>query len=128
MSVSIKSALVALGLAIGAMGAVATTTTTASAEVRGGIYLSGPGVEIAFGDRRRPRYEEPRYEDRRYRPRNYCRPGRALNKARDRGLRRARIVRVNPRGVIVRGRKWGERVTMGFRNNRQCSVRFVRAR
>ncbi|MEL6505244.1 MAG: hypothetical protein AAFQ10_12410 [Pseudomonadota bacterium] len=124
MSVSVKSVLVTLGIALGAMGATAATTTTASADVRGGIYIGGPGFEVGFGDYRRG----PRYEDRRYRPRNFCRPGKALRKARRRGLRRAHIVRVGPRGVVVRGIKWGERVTMGFARNRHCSVRFVRSR
>ena len=124
---SIKSIFIAGTVALGTL---VSAGTTAQADVRGGIYIDGPGISIGFGDRR---YRDHRWDrgDRWDRPRfrhRTCKPRKALRKAKRRGLRRAHIVRVGQRGVIVAGRKWGERVVMGFGRHRSCPVRFVRAR
>lgn len=105
------------------LGALSTMGSSANAEVRGGIYFSGPGISIGFGDRHygRRHWDAPRHYNR-------CRPGKAVRKAKRRGIRRAHIVRVGHRGVVVAGRKWGERVVIGFGNRRSCPVRFVRHR
>lgn len=57
-----------------------------------------------------------------YGPRRGCRPERALRIARYEGLRRAEIVRVTPRVVVVRGRTpygWDRLV---FANVRGCPI------
>lgn len=123
---TLKSTLIAAGLTL---GAVAATSGTANAgDIRGGFYIGGPGIQIGIGDfgPRFYRWDNPRYEHRRVR-RNFCHPRRALKKAKRKGLRRAHVVRIGHRGVVVAGRKWGERIIVNFRNNRKCSVRFVRA-
>ena len=127
----IKSILIAGTIA---MGAFAASSGTASAEVRGGLYLSGPGISIGIGHRgdrwgHRDRWDRWDRGDRWERPhRRTCRPRKALRKAKRRGLRRAHIVRANRRGVVIMGRKWGERVVIGFGRHRSCPVRFVRSR
>lgn len=122
----LKTIIVASVVSLGALSAMGGS---ANAEIRGGIYLSGPGISVGFGDRHygRRHWNSPRHWDapRRY---NRCRPGKAVHKAKRRGIRRAHIVRVNRRGVLVAGRKWGERVVIGFANRRSCPVRFVRSR
>ena len=106
-----------------ALGGVAATTGTASAD--SGIYFgSGGGISIHFDGGRR--YGHSRGNRRGYY--NRCSPRKALRKARRKGVRRAYVARVSGRGVIVKGRKWGDRVKIGFANNRRCSVRFVRSR
>lgn len=71
----------------------------------------------------------PRYKRKRNLRRHHtCSPRRALNKAQRRGVRHAHIRRINHRGVVVAGRKRGERVVIGFANHRSCPVRFVRVR
>ncbi|MEP1209333.1 MAG: hypothetical protein ABJM29_05450 [Rhizobiaceae bacterium] len=118
----IKSVIVAGTIALGALSA---TSGAANAEVRGGIYIGGPGVSIGFGHGgydHHDRWDRPRYH------RNRCSPRKAVRKARRKGLRRAHVIRVGHRGVVVSGRKWGERVIMGFGRNHRCPVRFVRHR
>ena len=74
-------------------------------------------------------YRHGGYRDHRWdRPRNRCNPRKAVRKAKRRGVRRAHVIRVGKRGVVVAGRKWGERVVIGFGRNRSCPVRFVNAR
>ncbi|MEE9374982.1 MAG: hypothetical protein V3V04_01460 [Rhizobiaceae bacterium] len=135
----IKSALIAVTIGL---GAIATTGGAAQAEVRGGVYFSGSGIGIEIGSghrsthrrygHRRHRYGH-RYDRRNgwgrpdYRS-NRCNPRKAVRKARRKGLRRAHIVRVNRRGVIVAGRRWGSRVVIGFDRSRRCNVKFVRSR
>ncbi len=125
----IKSLIVAGTVA---MGAIVATSGTASAEVRGGIYFGGPGFSIGFGDRgyrHHGRYDRYDRHDHWERPRHRsCSPRKAVRKARRKGLRHAHVVRVGHRRIIVSGRKWGERVIMGFGNSKRCPLRFVRSR
>ena len=117
---SIKAVAIAATLALGAFVGSAATADTAEAH---GVGFKGKGFSIHFG------HGHGHYHGHHGGGfRNKCRPRRALRKARSRGLRRARIVRVNRRVVVVRGRKWGDRVVVGFQNRRGCPVRFVRAR
>ncbi len=121
------------------LGAMFASSAPSSAEVRGGIYIGGPGYALGLTDTRSPRYYAlPEYGGSRYyrndrgygykRRANRCSAKRAVRKARRRGLRRAHIVRMGRRGVVVAGRKWGDRVVMGFDRSRHCRIRFVRAR
>ena len=122
----IKAAAIAIALAA---GAIASTGTASAYDGRIGVGVSGPGFYFGFGNEpRRYKRHHRRFHDEFGFERGFCRPRRALRKARSRGLRRAYIARVGHRGVIVKGRKWGERVTVGFANRRGCPVRFVRAR
>ncbi|MBY4607949.1 hypothetical protein K6M90_09830 [Rhizobium sp. 9T] len=76
----------------------------------------GPGgVGVYDRDRDRDRYD--RYDRRR--PRG-CDPDDALDIARSEGLRRAQIVRMSPRSIVVQGmtRRGPER--MVFANRRGC--------
>ena len=115
----VKSIIVAGAVALGTLAA---SSRAASAELRGAVYFEGPGITIGFGD--------SGYRDHGHRReyRRSCSPRKAVRKARNRGLRRAHIIRVNRRNVVVAGRKWGDRVVMGFANRPSCPVRFVRAR
>jgi hypothetical protein len=54
--------------------------------------------------------------------RRACSPQRALNKAEDMGLRRARVVDVNRRTVKVAGRKFNNRIVIVFGNERGCPI------
>ncbi|MEM8749042.1 MAG: hypothetical protein AAGF28_01985 [Pseudomonadota bacterium] len=119
----IKSTLIAATIAGGAL--VASSQSASAHHVSGGIFFDGSGIHFGIGDRG---FGKRRHFDRGYGHRRTCRPGKAVRKARNRGVRRARIVRVNRRGVVVAGRKWGERVIIGFGKHRSCPVRFVRAR
>ena len=123
--ISIKNALAAGALALGMLSASAVPSHAGDARL--GIHVGGPGFYFSFGDDRRGygRGFGPRRDFRRG---NRCRPGKALRKAKRRGLRRARIVRVNRRGTVIAGRRWGERVVVGFGRQRSCPVRFVRHR
>ena len=115
----IKSVIIAGAVA---MGAFAASSSAANADVRGGIYFGGPGFSIGFGNHGFRDWDRPRYRV------NRCNPRKAVRKARRKGLRRAHVVRVGHRGVIVAGRKWGDRVVVGFGRHRSCPVRFVRHR
>lgn len=86
-------------------------------------------AELAHGSLTLEFGNGPRYGGKRHLRRYHtCNPRRALRKAQRRGIRHAHIRRINGRGVVVAGRKWGERVVIGFANHRSCPVRFVRAR
>ena len=118
----IKSFLIAGTVALGALSA---TAGTASADHRIGFEIGGPGFSFSFGDRGYRGFRDwdrPRYHRKR------CSPRKAVRKARRKGLRRAHVVRVGHRGVIVAGRKWGERVVVGFGRHRSCPVRVGRHR
>ena len=119
---SIKSIALAGTLALGAFAA--SSTTASAGDIRIGVHFDGPGFSFGIGDRH---YHGHRGHRRHYGHRRFCRPGKALRKAQRRGLRRAHIRRAGRRGVVVVGRKWGERVVMGFGRHRSCPVRFVRS-
>ncbi|ABR61049.1 hypothetical protein GOC91_11355 [Sinorhizobium medicae] len=54
--------------------------------------------------------------------RGRCAPGLAVEKARDRGLRRAYVADVTGRRVVVEGRRRGHRQAIVFANARGCPV------
>ncbi|MDO9414698.1 hypothetical protein [Pararhizobium sp.] len=115
-----KAALAAL-IGLGSLGATATTASADSIEF--GISRDGGfGVEVRDRDRDGWRDRERgnggwRRHDRGGR----CAPWMAEDKARDRfGLRRAQVVDVTPRRVIVEGRRHGRIQTVAFANDRGC--------
>lgn len=82
------------------------------------------GIEFRFGgdDGGYGRHHRWRDRDRDRYERRGCRPERALDIARYEGMRRAEIVRVTPRVVVVRGRTpygWDRLV---FANVRGCPI------
>ena len=130
ISQTLKSATIAAGLALSAL---ATNVGTAQA---GGVdlFVSNGDLSFQIGQRDNRRFDRGRrgfhddFEFRRdWRPRR-CTPGRALHKARKRGLRRAHIVRVNRKGTVIAGRLWGQKVRIGYGKRPACPVRFVRHR
>lgn len=117
-SLTLKSALIGLGLAVAAS---AGATGTANADsIRFGLSIGergGPHFSIRSGD-----YYHHR--DRRYRePRRACSPRRAVRKARHMGIRKVKLRRYGSRGAVVTGRYYGERVRVKF--NRNCRVQRI---
>ncbi|MBB3607321.1 hypothetical protein [Rhizobium sp. BK602] len=103
---------------LGVAAAIAVTALSGTAD-----YASAQGVDIYVGPgRHRPPppdyYEPPPRFDRR----RGCDPRQAVDVARSYGLRRARVVDVTPRRVIVDG--FGRRGpnTMVFANVRGCPL------
>jgi hypothetical protein len=81
-------------------------------------------IELHLNDGRRPPpryYSDDRYDRRPPRPRG-CSPRRALEVADYFGMRRARVVDVSERRVVVAGiGKRGERTRLVLANNRECN-------
>lgn len=104
------------------------TATTASADSLV-LELGQGGVDV-YRDRDRGRHwgdERDWRRDRwdrgeRWGRRGRCAPGLAVEKARDRGLRRAHVADVSRRQVVVAGRRYGERRAIVFANVRGCPV------
>ena len=100
-------------------GGLIGTSTYANAggpDVRFGIYVDdGHRDYRRVGYDRPPRYAPPP-------PRRICTAQRALNKARNMGLRRARIVDAGPRRVVVAGFDRHGRDRVVFANQRGCPV------
>lgn len=104
--------------ALVAFGGAITTASTASAggpDVRFGIYVN----DHRGGDYRRGGYDRPPHYAP---PHRGCSPRLAEGIARDMGLRRARVVDVTPRRVVVSGfdRRGPDRIV--FANQRGCPV------
>lgn len=99
--------------------------TTASAESL--VFELGRGGVDVYHERdrdwRRDRWDHDDWRrDRWGGRRNRCVPGLAIEKARDRGLRRAHIADISRRQVVVAGRRYGERRAIVFANVRGCPV------
>lgn len=108
-----KAALAAL---IG-LGGFGVTTTTASADtIRFGISDGGLSVQVRDHDRRG---RHDRGWDRHDRRRG-CAPWMATRKAERYGLRRANVVHMSRRSVVVEGIRRGRPVTISFANERGC--------
>jgi hypothetical protein len=54
--------------------------------------------------------------------RGHCSPWQAVEKAREHGLRRARVAHVTPRKVVVDGVRFHRQVSIAFANARHCPV------
>jgi len=119
-------------LAVGviASGAAFTAASPASAGPSGsiGVYFGGSGGGIYIGNGKR-RHGARRHGGNRYyagghrRGRNVCTPRRALNKARNLGVNRARIERIGKNRIVVRGFNYGYRAKVVFkRYSRRCQI------
>ncbi len=115
---------------IGLAGFGATLAPAAADTLTFGIH-SGGIVDAQYRDG--PRYgderdwgREPNYNSGRrhggwgHERRSRCEPWLAEDKARAHGMRRARVVDVSPRRVVVEGRRWGEYRRAVFANVRGC--------
>ncbi|QKK24666.1 hypothetical protein [Rhizobium hidalgonense] len=103
-----------IGLA-GITGLTISPTIAAAQDME--LRIGPGGVGVYDRDRDRDRYRYDGYERRG--PRG-CDPGDALDIARGEGLRRAQVVRMSPRSIVVQGmtRRGPER--MVFANRRGC--------
>ncbi|MDR9807888.1 hypothetical protein [Rhizobium hidalgonense] len=103
-----------IGLA-GMTGLTISPTIAAAQDME--LRIGPGGVGVYDRDRDRDRYRYDGYERRG--PRG-CDPGDALDIARGEGLRRAQVVRMSPRSIVVQGmtRRGPER--MIFANRRGC--------
>ena len=121
----LKNTLLAAVLGLGALTAVAPAASAAGLDVTVETvgYRNG-FLEIRDHDRGRDRWD--RRHDRRHGDwggrRGRCAPGLAVAKARDFGLRRARIADVTPRRVVVEGFRYQHYGRMVFANDRHCPV------
>lgn len=110
---------------IGLTGLFGAATTASADTIEFGIGPRG-GIDVQVRDHDRRRYGDERdwgrgrdrHWDRDRRGR--CAPWMAVDKARDRGLRRAYVADVSPRRVVVEGRRHGYRQTIVFANVRGC--------
>lgn len=101
-----------------AFGGLSAAATTASASGPGfGIYVGGAPGGYGWHDGRPGRWEE-----RRGPRRDSCAPWFAEEKASRMGLRRARVVDVSPRRVVVAGFDRGGRDRIVFANEWGCPV------
>lgn len=110
MKILMASAILATSVAAGA-GLVAMPTNASAQSFE--LQIGPDGVQV-----RDPR-ERDRYERR---DRGGCNPDHARSIARDEGLRRARVVDVTPRRVVVEGqtRRGFDNIT--FANRRGCPI------
>lgn len=119
----LKNTLLAAVLGLGALTAVAPAASAADIDVRIETvgYRNG-FFEIRDHDRGRERWE--RRHDRRqdWGRRGRCSPDFAVAKARDFGLRRARIADISSRKVVVEGFRRGGYSRIVFANDRHCPV------
>ena len=113
-----KAALAAL-IGFGGLGATANTASADS--IRFGISDGGLSVQVRDHDRGRDGGWDrgDRGWDRHGR-RGRCAPWMATRKAERFGLRRAHVVDISRRRVIVEGRKRGRFITVAFANARGC--------
>lgn len=121
-----KTILTRLALAalIGASGLSAFAGTASADQIRLGLS-SGGVVDVQYRDERDWRRDRHDRHDRRdwgREGRGRCAPWLAADKAGAYGLRRARVVDVAPRRVVVEGRKRGDFRTITFANVRGCPV------
>ncbi|MGE6786552.1 hypothetical protein ACQKGL_28965 [Ensifer adhaerens] len=85
---------------------------------RGGVDVQYRDYNGGYGDERDWGRGRDRHWDRDRRGR--CAPWMAVDKARDRGFRRAYVADVSSRRVVVEGRRDGYRQTIVFANVRGC--------
>ncbi|MEO0635056.1 MAG: hypothetical protein AAFY73_00250 [Pseudomonadota bacterium] len=117
-SLTFKSALIGAGLALAAT--LGTTGTASADHLRFGFSIGergGPHFSAQFGNHVAPRHRH--YRD----GRRACTPKRAVRKARHMGIRKVKLRRYGPRGAVVTGRYYGDRVRVKF--NRNCRVQRI---
>jgi hypothetical protein len=134
----LKKTVLAALLGLGALTAVAPAASAADIRLsieqvgyRNGFFeVHDYGRDSDRWDRRSDRRDRwdrwDRRDDRRYGGdwgrRGRCSPDFAVAKARDFGLRRARIADVTPRKVVVEGFRYGGYSRIVFANDRHCPV------
>lgn len=67
-------------------------------------------------------HHDRHYRDYRHRPMGNCSPREAVRKASRMGLRHARLVRANPRQVVVSGERHRRHTTLHFAQLRGCPL------
>ncbi|WP_411032845.1 hypothetical protein [Shinella sp. BYT-45] len=135
MTSIVKKTLLAAVLGLGAMAASVPAASAAGIDVRIETvgYRNGflqvqdrDGGRDGWGrDRDRGRDRWDRRDDRRHGGwgrRGRCSPDLAVAKARDFGLRRARIADMSPRRVVVEGFRRGDYRRIVFANDRGCPI------
>jgi hypothetical protein len=112
---------------IGLSGLGATAATASADTLTFGIHSGVVDVQYRDNDRRgderdwgRNRHNRPGWGHGERRGR--CAPWLAQDKARAFGLRRAQVVDVSPRRVVVEGRRHGDYRTVVFANVRGCPI------
>ncbi len=125
---SILAAVLGLGALTAAVPASAAglSVTIDNVGYRNG-FLQVQDYDGGWDGQRRDR-DRDRWDDRRDRRhgdwgrRGRCSPDLAIAKARDFGMRRARIVDMSPRRVVVEGFRRGDYSRMVFINDRGCPI------
>jgi hypothetical protein len=123
MKTIFRNALAAIVVATAGFAASAPAAT--AGDIGFSLSIGGPGGGIVIRDRDH-RGGWDRFESRRGYDRGFCRPHRALNKARGMGIRRADIVRAGYNRIVVAGVKHHRPVRVVFANERRCPVIAVR--
>lgn len=109
---------VALAALVTVGGGAAMTMPAAATSISYELYVDGPNGGFRVG---KNRWAHER-EFRRHPYRNVCAPRRAVRKASHMGVRGARVVRFDPRRVVVGGRAYGAPIRVIFANQRSCPV------
>ena len=118
--------LSALTAAVPAASAASLSVTIDNVGYRNG-FLQVQDYDGGW-DRGRRGHDRDRWDDRRDRRhgdwgrRGRCSPDLAVAKARDFGMRRARVVDVSPRRVVVEGFRHGDYRRIVFINDRGCPI------
>ncbi len=127
MTTLFKKTILAAVLGLGALTASVPAASAASLSVTVDTvgYRNG-FLQVQDWGGRHDRDRWDRRHDRRHGDwgrRGRCSPGLAVAKARDFGLRRARIADISPRRVVVEGFRHGGYRRMIFINDRGCPIR-----
>ncbi|AFL53171.1 hypothetical protein ABIE78_000934 [Sinorhizobium fredii] len=110
----------AVAAVVGLTGLVGTTTT-ASADAL--VFEFGQGGGVQYREHDYDRWDDRRdWRRDRWERRGRCEPWLAVDKARDRGLRRAHVADISRRQVVVQGRRHGDRQAIIFANVRGCPI------
>ena len=132
MTSILKKTILAAVLGLGALtaavpaSAAGLSVTIDNVGYRNG-FLQVQDYDGGWDGQRRDR-DRDRWDDRRDRRhgdwgrRGRCSPDLAIAKARDFGMRRARIVDMSPRRVVVEGFRRGDYSRMVFINDRGCPI------
>lgn len=131
MNTMFRNALAAIVVATAGFAASAPAAT--AGDVGFSLSIGGGGSGFMIHDRdhrggwdRHHRGGWDRFEGRRGYDRGFCKPHRALKKARHMGVRRADIVRAGYRRVVIEGFKHHRPVRVVFANEHRCPVIGVR--
>jgi len=115
-------------LLVASAGVAASAPAANAGSIDFGVTIGGHGGGIVIRDHRRhggwDRFEDHR-GDRGW-ERGFCKPRKAVRKARRMGLRHTEIVRAGHRRVVVEGFRHRHLVRVVFANERHCPVIRVR--